>query len=324
MDSLIFDTLLLIIGFILLVKGADFLIKGAVYLALRFNISELAIGLTIVAFGTSIPELVVGIVSVMEGSTSVVFGNLIGSNSINILLTLGVAGIIYPLACKESTVKFEIPFSLIITLIFAFLANDQKIFKNQTNQFSVLDAVIIFIFFLGFLFYVFKTMRAKSIDDDITKNHPIKLWKVVLMIGLGLVGLITGGELVVKSAIEIARDFEVSEKLIGLTIIAGGTALPELAAASVAAYRKNEDIAVGNIIGSNIFNILFVLPTTTFFAGGLEYDKSLNFDIGIVCVSTILLLSFMFSGEKSKIDRYEAVLFLVVYVGYLYFLISRG
>jgi cation:H+ antiporter len=322
-NALIINFLLLIVGFAVLVKGADFLVDGATALARRMKVSELAIGLTVVAFGTSMPELVVGIISASKGSASVVFGNVIGSNSFNILLILGVAGVIYPLACQNSTIKFEIPFSLGITLLLALLVNDQKFFNGESNNLSITDGFVIFLCFLGFLFYVFKTMKAEDSKEEHVEDHT-KLWKMILLLLAGLVGLVIGGNLVVDNAISIAREFGVSEKLIGLTIIAGGTSLPELAASSVAAYRKNADIAVGNIVGSNIFNILCILSITTFFGGGLNYDSALNFDIGIVCIATVMLLIFMFSGQKAKIDRFEAILFLLVYAGYTYFLIGRG
>lgn len=324
MDStLVINFLLLGLGFVILVKGADFLVDGASSLARRFNVSELAIGLTVVAFGTSMPELVVGIVSAIKGSASVAFGNVIGSNIFNILLILGVAGVIYPLACQNSTIKFEIPFSLAITLLLALLVNDQELFNSQENALSRIDGAVILLFFVGFLYYVFKTMKTQDAQYEHKQDHS-RLWKIILYIVLGLAGLIGGGELVVDTSIAIAKAFNVSEKLIGLTIIAGGTSLPELAASSVAAYRKNADIAVGNIIGSNIFNILCILSVTTLVGGKLNYDKVLNVDLGIVCISTIMLLIFMFSGQKSKLDRVEAAIFLVMYVGYLYYLFQRG
>jgi cation:H+ antiporter len=324
MDGLWMHIFLLVVGFVVLVKSADWLVDGATALARRFGVSELAIGLTVVAFGTSMPELVVSTISAFKGSADVAFGNVIGSNSFNILFILGVAGIIYPLACQNSTIKFEIPFSLFCILLLAVLVNDKLIFGAEKDQLSVADGGIIFIFFLGFLYYVYKTMKADDVKEEHKQDHTAS-WKIALFIVLGLAGLILGGDLVVENAVEIARGFGVSEKLIGLTIIAGGTSLPELAASSVAAYRKNADIAVGNIVGSNIFNILCILSITSFLSGGnLNYDAVMNFDIGMVCVATVMLLIFMFSGSKAKIDRFEAVLFLLVYLGYTYYLISRG
>ena len=313
---------LVIIGFVLLIKGAGALVSGASSLAKKFNISELAIGLTIVALGTSAPELVVNIISGTAGHSEVVFGNIIGSNIFNLFLILGVAGTIYPLVVQRNTVLKELPFSLFITLLFFYLINDRLFNKGSEDMLSSWDAIILSIFFLVFLSYVFVSMKSNP-DNGPSDIKIYGGWGTTLRIIGGLGGLILGGKLVVDNAVEIAKVFEVSEKLIGLTIIAAGTSLPELATSAVAAYKKQADIAIGNVVGSNIFNILFVLGITGLITP-LHYDSSLNTDLYILMGGAVLLLLFMFTVNKKKLDRREAFVYLLSFVGYMIFLFIRA
>lgn len=318
--------LLLFIGFTLLIKGADFLVKGASSLAKKFDVSELVIGLTIVAFGTSAPELIVSIVSSTKGLNEVVFGNVIGSNLFNLFFILGVSGIIYPIVVKRSTIRKEIPFSLFATLLLLILANDSILWGGE-NEFSRIDAIILLIFFVFFLIYVFKNQKK---DQEAIINDPFvipetektySLPTMILMVTGGLAGLVFGGQMVVDNAVIIARTFNLSDKLIGLTIIAAGTSLPELATSAVAAFKKNSDIAIGNIVGSNIFNILFILSISGLLQP-MPYDTILNVDLYILIAGTILLF-ILFLGKSSRLSRGEAALLLAGYIIYLFYLIWR-
>ena len=318
---MIIATLLLLLGFGILIKGADFLVNGASSAAKKYGISNLAIGLTVVAFGTSMPELIVSLLAAINGKNDASFGNVIGSNNFNLLFILGIAGIIYPLAVQRNTVKYEVPLSLLAAAILYTLVNDIFLLKAESNILSRVDSLILLLFFGGFMFYIYRTMTNAS---EAGESDSIKIYSMPTslgMIALGLVLLIGGGKLVVDNAISIANYFGLSEKLIGLTILAAGTSLPELATSAVAAYRKNTDIAIGNVVGSNIFNIFFILGITGMITP-ISYNPTLNFDIYVLLASTVLLMIFMFTLGQRKLDRWEAVLFLVGYIIYTIVLIG--
>lgn len=321
---------LLLVGFAVLIKGADFLVNGASSAAKKKGISNLAIGLTVVAFGTSMPELIVSLLSAINGKNDASFGNVIGSNNFNLLLILGVAGLIYPLVVQRNTVKYEVPMSLAAVLLLFVLVNDTLVWgapvitegdKTYQGILGRLDSIVLLIFFCGFLIYIYRTMRTSA---DMEEGTPIKIYSMPVSIGmvlLGLVMLIGGGKLVVDNAIEIARAYGLSEKLIGLTILAAGTSLPELATSCVAAYRKNTDIAIGNVVGSNIFNVFFILGATGL-VHPIPYNASMNFDLQVLVASTVLLMIFMFTLNSRKLDRWEAALMLLAYLVYTVYLIS--
>ena len=303
---------LLVIGFVVLIKGADWLVNGASSLAKKHNVSDLAIGLTVVAFGTSAPELVVNVFASIQGHEAIVFGNIIGSNNFNLFVILGIAGLITPMVVQSSTVRREIPLSFIAVIFLFFLAND--FFLSDTQSMSRIDGLILLAMFGLFLFYVYSQLKsdpAEKADLDLVHSHG-KIWVLII---IGLAGLIIGGRLVVTSAIAMATAWGVSEKIIGLTIVAAGTSLPELATSVVAALKKNNDIAVGNIIGSNIFNIFLILGISSVIKP-LGFDVSFNTDIYLLGFGTIVLLIFMFTGKKKKLDRWEAALLLAVYIVY--------
>ncbi len=309
---------LLIVGFVVLIKGADWLVNGASSLAKKHNVSDLAIGLTVVAFGTSAPELVVNIFASLQNHQEIVFGNIIGSNNFNLFVILGIAGLITPLVVQSSTVKREIPLSFIAAILLFFLANDFLLPDRQVL--SRFDGVILLAMFGLFLFYVYRQLKAdpaEKEDLDLVHSHG-KIWLLILV---GLAGLVIGGRLVVTSAIEMATAMGVSEKIIGLTIVAAGTSLPELATSVVAALKKNNDIAVGNIIGSNIFNIFLILGVSSLIRP-LGFDASFNTDLYLLGLGTIVLLVFMFTGKKKKLDRWEAALLLAVYIVYMVKLVA--
>ncbi|MDD4756053.1 MAG: calcium/sodium antiporter [Prolixibacteraceae bacterium] len=310
---------LLALGFVLLIKGSDWLVGGASALARKFNISDLSIGLTIVAFGTSAPELVVNTFAAFQGHHDIVLGNVIGSNIFNIYVILGIAGIITPLVIQSSTVSKEIPFSFLAIIIMYILGND--FFTSSAGIISRLDGFILLILFCLFLYYVYKQLRVNVNVQD--KEHiNLSSLKIIILIISGLAGLIAGGRLIVVNAVQIAQAIGVSEKVIALTIVAAGTSLPELATSVVAALKKNNDIAVGNIIGSNIFNIFLILGASSVIKP-VGYDKIFNIDLYFLSVGTIVLFIAMFTGNRKKLDRWEAVVFLLLYCGYLLYMLAH-
>lgn len=312
---------LLLAGFVILIKGADFLVSGSSSIAKKFNISNLAIGLTVVALGTSMPELIVSLISAIDGKGDAAFGNVIGSNIFNLLLILGVSGMIYPLVVQKKTIKNEVPISLLAAMVMMVLVNDNFFDERSSPILSRLDSLILLILFGFFLLYVYRSMTRTS---DVEEGPPIKVyssWISGVLVITGLLMLIGGGKLVVDNAIYIAQDLGLSERLIGLTILAAGTSLPELATSAVAAYRKNADIAIGNVVGSNIFNLLFILGTTGII-NPINYNNALNFDVTIMIVSTLVVMIFMFTLNRRKLDRWEAFMLLTGYIAYTIFLIG--
>ena len=319
---MIISILLLITGFAVLIKGADFLVNGASSIAKKNGISSIAIGLTVVAFGTSLPELIVSLFAALNGKSDASFGNVLGSNIFNLLFILGVAGIIYPLVVQKNTVKYEVPLSLLAAGLMFVLVNDNLILGAKENSLSRVDSVILMIFFAFFLYYIYRTMSNSS---EIEEGEPIKIYRNVISIGfiiLGIAFLVGGGKLVIDNAIEIAMHFGLSERFIGLTILAVGTSLPELATSAVAAYRRNTDIAIGNVVGSNIFNIFLILSVTGF-VHPINYNPIMNMDIYILMGSTVLLMIFMFTLNTNKLDRWEAAIMLVLYLAYTLFLLGN-
>lgn len=311
--------LLLTGGFVLLVKGADWLISGASALGKKFNIPDLAIGLTIVAFGTSAPELVVNALAAFADKPFLVFGNVIGSNNINLFVILGITGLITPLAVKSSTAWREIPISFGAIVVLFLLANDFS--RENLSWLSRIDGLLLMALFAGFLFYVYKQLKTDEIVAEIQVKH-LSNMKIMLLILVGIGGLIGGGKMVMTGAVEIARILGVSEKIIGLTIVALGTSLPELTTSVVAALRKNIDIAVGNIIGSNVFNIFLILSVSSLIRP-ISYDASFNTDLYLLAGGTFFLFIAMFTGGRKKLDRWEALILLLAYVVYTYFLIRN-
>ncbi len=313
--------LLLIFGFALLIKGADWLVSGSSSLAKKYNVSELVIGLTIVAFGTSAPELVVNIIAAERKYDEIVFGNIIGSNIFNLLMILGIAGLIYPLKVHVKTVWKEIPYSILAGIILFLLVNDVWLRKHENNLFKLADGIILIFFFIVFLIYIFRNLKAEQGQgSDDTRIYGTL--RTIIYIVIGFAGLIIGGRLVVKNAVEIAHRLSVSEKLIGLTIVSIGTSLPELATSAVAATRKKSDLAIGNVIGSNIFNIFLIMGISGIISP-LNYDVSFNTDILVYIFGTAFLFIAMFTGVKRKLDRWEALILLLFFAGYMAFLIWR-
>ena len=315
---MIISFLLIIIGFLSLIFGANWLVDGASSLARKNNISNLIIGLTIVAFGTSAPELVVNSVASFNGLSDIVFANIIGSNNFNLFVILGIAGLIYPISVQSSTAWKEIPISLLVVVLLYLLAHNFLISPNL--EISRVDGAILLICFCGFLYYVFNQLK-KDIQGEITHDNKsnVKIWGLIL---IGLVGLIIGGKLVVDNSIDVATKLGVSQKVIGLTIIAAGTSLPELITSIVAALKKNSDIAIGNVIGSNIFNILLILSISSF-VNPIKYNPNFDQELIILTGGTIFLILAMFTGKRKRLDRWEAAILLIFYVVYTIYLISK-
>lgn len=317
------NILFLVGGIALIIFAANWMVVGASALAKRFGVDDLVIGLTVVAFGTSAPELTVNIFSALNGSTDIAIGNVLGSNISNIFLIIGVAAAIYPITIQNTTKWKEIPFSLLSVIVLAILANDMIIDKDDENFISRIDGLIMFSFLIIFLIYTFG--MAKTNKPDPGENKHVKsmtIWKSILFILLGLAGLFLGGKYLIDGAVNIAKLIGMSEKVIGLTIIAIGTSLPELATSVVAAMKHKPDIIVGNVIGSNIFNVFFILGTTAVIKP-LPFDISINFDVGVsILASALLFLTTITLGRK-VIDRAEGVLFLILYFSFITYSILK-
>jgi cation:H+ antiporter len=315
--------LLFVIGFILLIKGADLLVEGASSIARRLKISDLVIGLTIVAFGTSTPELFVNIAASLKGNTDIAIGNVLGSNISNIFLILGTSSIIYPLRVTRGTVWKEIPFSLLAVIVLAVLANDVLIDGRAFSTLSRIDGLVFISFFIIFIYYTFGiAQKIEGMEDHVSSKHH-GFSRAILMVIVGFAGLGFGGQWIVNGAVYLATRFGMSESLVGLTIVAVGTSLPELATSAVAAYKKNVEIAVGNVVGSNIFNVFFVLGISST-VKPLPFSSKNNMDIAVVILASLLLFITMFTGKRQSLDRWEGIVFIVLYGVYIGYLIVQG
>lgn len=307
------SVLLIIIGFVLLILGANWLVSGASNVAKRFHIPEIIIGLTIVSIGTSMPELFVSMTSALEGFSDMALGNVIGSNLCNLLLILGLSTIIRPVKFQKETRIFEIPMCLAFTLIFIAIC-------NTGGAINKLEAGILMGLFILFILYTIimgkkQSEAEKEKEPEISKN-PLLILKDIMLIGLGIIGLKIGGDFTVDNAVEIASLFGVSEKIISLTILAVGTSLPELVTSVTAAIKGNSDIAIGNIIGSNIFNMLLIIGVSSFIQP-INYNFSYNLDLTILVVSTLVLSLFPVIPPKNEMSRANGIIYFLMYVVYM-------
>jgi len=312
--------ILVFVGFVLVIKGADLLVDGACALARKLSVSDLMIGLTVVAFGTSLPELAVNVFASLKGSTGIAIGNILGSNIANILLILGISGMIYPLTVTKGTVWKEIPLSLLAAVLLGILANDRLIDNADRSALTRTDGLVLLSLFVIFIYYTLGIAKRIEGSESLFPVKERSIKKTSIMIAAGLLALILGGKFVVDGAVELATALGISQSTIGLTIVAVGTSLPELATSAVAAYKKNPEIAVGNIVGSNIFNIFFILGISPLIRP-LPFGSQSNVDIGVLILASVLLFLFMFTGKKRKLDRWEAALFLAIYTAYICFII---
>jgi len=310
--------LLLLLGFAFLIKGAELLVEGASAISRRFGISDLVIGLTVVAFGTSTPELFVNISASVKGSTGIAIGNVLGSNIANILLILGFSALIHPLRVTRGTVWREIPFSLLAALALWAAANDNLLDGWAYSDISRSDGLIFLMFFGIFMYYsasIAHVGGSQQVEKPRLNQGMGK--SVILMIG-GLIGLALGGKWIVDGAVHMASAFGLSEALVGLTIVAVGTSLPELATSAMAAYKGNVEMAVGNVVGSNIFNIFFVLGISSIIKP-LPFQPASNQDIGMVVLASFILFATMFTGRRQSLDRWEGALLLAIFAAYMVF-----
>lgn len=315
------DGLWLVVGLVFLIAAADLLVKGASIVASRLGISPLVVGLTVVSFGTSMPEMLVTLTAGLQHNADLAIANIVGSNIANVLLILGVAAIIRPLPVRNSTIVSEIPFSLTAALLVGFLANAALFSDHHKLSISRLDGGILLFFFLLFMLYIFKSSREdESAAPQVFASG--KLGRAAFQIALGIVGLYFGGQWVVSGAVGFAQTWGVDDALIGLTIIAIGTSAPELVASAVAAYRNETDIAVGNVVGSNIFNLLWILGLTSSIVE-LPFEVITNTDLVMVIASSALIIVAMVSSRRYVVLRSHGFLFICLYVAYLFYVVQR-
>lgn len=308
--------LLLVLGFSMLIKGADWFVDGAAGIAKKFGIPSLVIGLTIVAMGTSTPEAAISISAAFKGSADIAVGNVLGSNIMNILIILGLTAIITPLAVQKSTIKYEIPFMILITVVFGLLG----LFDNVLG---ILDGIILWVLFFAYLVYLFFMAKKGKGEQEDSVDIPerTKMPRLIIFGIIGVVLIILGSNITVDAATNIARAFGMSERFIGLTIVALGTSLPELVTSITAAVKKNADIAIGNIVGSNIFNILFVIGTSALITP-VAYQPQFLFDT-VVCIATAVLLLLCLFNKNQKLKRWAGILMLLCYAGYFSYIIMQ-
>jgi cation:H+ antiporter len=316
--------LLLIVGLVMLLVGGDTFIKGAASLARKWNVSPIVIGLTVVAFGTSAAELVVNIFAAVQGTPDLAIGNILGSNISNILLVLGISAIIYPISVKQGTIWKEIPLGIMAVVVLFVLSADVYFGNSNINILTRGDGLILLAFFIIFMYYTYGLTKVKGENEGDVKTYP---WSsTILFVLLGLGGLVLGGKLLVDNGTIIARLFGMSELFIGLTVVAIGTSLPELAASAIAAYRHHDDLAIGNVVGSNIFNVFWVLGLTPMISP-IPVNSDANTDILVAILAAALLFAFMFVGHKHKrykLRRWQGVVFVLLYISYLAFIGMRG
>lgn len=303
---------LLILGFILLIKGADYFVEGASKIADRFHIPQIVIGLTIVAFGTSAPEAAISITSALKGNAGITIGNVVGSNIMNILLIIGITAMILPLKIQKNTLRFELPYVIIVTAALLVLG-------LIGNSISLVDGVILWVLFLVFLVYLFILAKKGEpvVDEVVESKEGESILKMVLLTIGGLIAIVFGSDITINSATVLAQFFGLSERFIGLTIVAFGTSLPELITCITAALKGKDDIAVGNIIGSNIFNILFVVGTTGLITT-VEFSQNFAIDTGIAIAAAVLLLLSVL--RRKVVSRVSGCIMLVCYIAYFIYL----
>lgn len=309
---MILNLIFIVVGIVLVLWGADRLTDGAVALADRMGISQVVIGLTVVAMGTSMPEFTISLLSAIKGTSGLAVGNVIGSNIFNSLLIVGTSAVVAPMLILKSTVRKDIPFALVASVMLYLLSQD--------GQISRWDAAILFVFFMIFMTITIKESKSADSKKEDTQIKSIKVWKAVAFLLIGLTGLILGSNIFVNGATKLATTLGVSDAVIGLTIVAGGTSLPELATSVVASRKGNSGIAIGNVLGSNVFNILMILGIT-----GLITPMSIHgitqVDLTMLVVSMILL--WLFSFTKYRIERWEGAILSILFIGYIVYLILQ-
>ncbi|MBD3311340.1 MAG: calcium/sodium antiporter [Candidatus Magasanikbacteria bacterium] len=310
---------LLLIGIAILIGGAEALVRGSASMARKLGVSTIVIGLTIVAFGTSAPELVVNLFSAVKGTTDLAIANVIGSNLANILLILGVGATITTLQVKKGTTYKEVPFAFLAIILVGIMGNDTIFDGNGFNVLGRIDGIVFLAFFGIFIYYTYGISKVSGEQDRVE----IMPWKIsILLFFMGITGLVLGGQLIVSNAIKLATIAGLSEALIGLTIVAVGTSLPELATTIVAIRKNHTDLAIGNAIGSNIFNVFWILGITATIKP-LPFDTHANMDVIFTTLATFLLFMFIFVGKRHRLSRKHGIAFLILYFSYIAFAIIR-
>ena len=313
--------LILLAGLLLILFGANWLVDGSSSIAKRFGISEFVIGLTIVGIGTSTPEMVVSFLSAFQGKADMAIGNIVGSNIFNVLMILGLTALVCPLAITKTNLKRDIPLNIIVTVLLIVLGMNLTLFGKGQNQLCRLDGAILLGVFAWYLWTSFKSDQGDA-DEDGEGIKEYKIGVSILLILAGLAGLIIGGRLFVNSATELAKMFGVSDKFIAITIMAAGTSMPELATCIVAALKGRGQLALGNVLGSCICNILLIL-------GGAALIHPLSFngmtyvDLGVVLLSALVILASAYMFKKKELDRYEGAIFVLMEIGYMWYLIAN-
>lgn len=316
--------ILLIVGLVLILLGADALVNGASAVARKYGISEFVVGLTIVGIGTSAPELIVSAISAINGSSDIAIGNVVGSNISNVFMILGVTAIIAPISLTKSNLKYDLPIALGVSLLLFVLAYDSIFLGKEFNVISRWDGLILFAMFVLFMIYSFKSSASGDQNEESaeSENGKVNIVKSVLLIVCGLVGLVLGGRLFVNSGSDIARGFGVSDAFIGITVMAVGTSLPELAASVNAALKKKGQMALGNVIGSNIFNILLILGTSSIIRP-LTLGGITMIDMGMMILTTVMIMLSALLISKKEIKRGVGALFFMIYIAYIVYLASN-
>lgn len=315
-----FSILKIIFGIVAVIWGADLLTKGACALARRMKVSEMLIGLTIVAFGTSMPEFVISIVSALTGSADIAVGNIVGSNIFNTLCIVGITAIVCPITILRTTVRRDIPFSIGASILLLVLCMDSFGLNLEGSTLSRFDGIILLLFFAVFFYIVIRNGKTGESTEETDDNTPqvTALWKMILFIIIGLAMLIGGGEVMVSGAKSIAQALGISESVIGLTVVACGTSLPELATSVVAARKGSSELAIGNVLGSNVFNILWILGATSLISP-LHIQGISVIDMGTMLLGVFLMWLFCFT--KYKVQRWEGIVMFSIYLAYMIYLI---
>ena len=316
--------ILLIVGLVLILLGADALVNGASAVARKYGISEFVVGLTIVGIGTSAPELIVSAISAINGSSDIAIGNVVGSNISNVFMILGITAIIAPISLTKSNLKYDLPIALGVSLLLFVLAYDSIFLGKEFNVISRWDGLILIALFILFMIYSFKSSASGDQNEESaeSENGKVNIVKSVLLIVCGLVGLVLGGRLFVNSGSDIARGFGVSDAFIGITVMAVGTSLPELAASVNAAIKKKGQMALGNVIGSNIFNILLILGTSSIIRP-LTLGGITMIDMGMMILTTVMIMLSALLISKKEIKRGVGALFFMIYFAYIVYLASN-
>ena len=306
--------LLLAVGFVALILGANWLVNGATSVGIRAKMSPLIIGLTIVAFGTSLPEMIVNVFSCIKGSPGLAIGNIIGSNTMNILLILGVSSLIWPIDVSRVSIRRDIPAGFLATLAITLMAN--YFFTGQARTINWIEGIVLLLMGFAYLLLTMLKNNPQEETEDIQEAMP---WgKTILALIAGIIGLYIGGELVSRNAQILAKQWGMSESTIGLTVVATATSLPELITSIVAAVKKNSGIAIGNVLGSNIMNIFFVLGISGLITP-LPFEPMMNKQLMILFAANVLMLMFVFTGKGRKLSRFEGALLTLGYVGFMWF-----